>query len=437
MQTSRPLRLRPQSTGRRGGAAYSAGLRELLRLRAGAIESVARVDRPRPDVRARARGPGAARPRAAARRSTSGARLQRRRAARTSRATERERSHVHAVAWHTSAATPRPLIAHLASLPARRAAAVDGRPDHRVRRRHRGPRGGVGDRRARQPAYGDDWWFAGLLAFVRQEQRRFDEAMELSLPRRWPSSRQPATRPTPAPTRTTRPATTRPGWTGWTTGSTGDGAADRQPRATTRGTPPCTSCRWATWTAVRRRYDAQLRPEHGLGCRALVDSGSLLFRWAITPGAERVPDMAEVVRRHRARRARAAGDAVPGHARRGRAARDRRPGRPAPAAGGRRGHSHPQREVVAPLARALVLLQTGDARRPRTRWPGCGVRYPSRWLRRPARAGGGDLDLRAPAGGPVRRRPRGARRTAGPPPFAARPRWRAGISVDTLRIAQV
>ena len=32
----------------------------------------------------------------------------------------------------------------------------------------------------RSPAYGDDWWFTGLLAFVRQEQGRFDEAMELS-----------------------------------------------------------------------------------------------------------------------------------------------------------------------------------------------------------------------------------------------------------------
>ena len=32
------------------------------------------------------------------------------------------------------------------------------------------------------PAYGDDWWFTGLLAFVRQEQCRFDEAMELSAP---------------------------------------------------------------------------------------------------------------------------------------------------------------------------------------------------------------------------------------------------------------
>ena len=42
------------------------------------------------------------------------------------------------------------------------------------------PAGGLGDRRARAPAYGDDWWFTGLLAFMRQEQGRFDEAMELS-----------------------------------------------------------------------------------------------------------------------------------------------------------------------------------------------------------------------------------------------------------------
>src|SRR6476469_1742290 len=30
------------------------------------------------------------------------------------------------------------------------------------------------------PAYGDDWWFTGLLAFMRQEQGRFDEAMSLA-----------------------------------------------------------------------------------------------------------------------------------------------------------------------------------------------------------------------------------------------------------------
>ena len=35
--------------------------------------------------------------------------------------------------------------------------------------------------------------------------------------------------------------------------------------------------------SVRRRYDTQLRPQHAIGCRALVDTGSLLFRWALTP----------------------------------------------------------------------------------------------------------------------------------------------------------
>ena len=30
------------------------------------------------------------------------------------------------------------------------------------------------------PAYGDDWWYRGLLAFIRQEQSRWDEAMELA-----------------------------------------------------------------------------------------------------------------------------------------------------------------------------------------------------------------------------------------------------------------
>ncbi len=66
-------------------------------------------------------------------------------------------------------------------LPARRGAALDRGADDRVRRRHRGPRGGLGrSSSGPSPAYGDDWWFTGLLAFVRQEQGRFDEAMDLS-----------------------------------------------------------------------------------------------------------------------------------------------------------------------------------------------------------------------------------------------------------------
>ena len=81
-----------------------------------------------------------------------------------------------------------------------------------------------------------------------------------------------------------------PGWPGWTAGSPATGAS-------------IDSLSHFAWhaalhelslgdlDAVRRRYDAQLRPEHGLGCRALVDTGSLLFRWALTPDAEAVPGL--------------------------------------------------------------------------------------------------------------------------------------------------
>ena len=47
--------------------------------------------------------------------------------------------------------------------------------------------------------------------------------------------------------------------------------------------------------AVRRRYDAQLRPTPDMGCRSLVDSGSLLWRWALTPGCGSVPGIEEVI----------------------------------------------------------------------------------------------------------------------------------------------
>ena len=57
---------------------------------------------------------------------------------------------------------------------------------------------------------------------------------------RWRSSRPPGTRRTPGPTRTTRPATTRPAWPGWTSGSTGRARAATG-AATSPGTPRCTS----------------------------------------------------------------------------------------------------------------------------------------------------------------------------------------------------
>jgi hypothetical protein len=112
--------------------------------------------------------------------------------------------------------------------------------------------------------------------------------------------------------------------------------------------------------AVRRRYDAQLRPEHGLGCRALVDTGSLLFRWALTPDATDVPGLDQVaalagqhVLERPATAFLAMHSAVTLLALGDRAGLDRLARYAA-------GHAHPtQREVVAPLARALGQLSAG------------------------------------------------------------------------------
>jgi hypothetical protein len=112
--------------------------------------------------------------------------------------------------------------------------------------------------------------------------------------------------------------------------------------------------------AVRRRYDAQLRPEHGTGCRALVDTGSLLFRWALTPGATDVPDLAGVAAvtstatLHRPATPFLALHAAVVHL----ALDDRAALRRLEAWAA--GHEHPtQREVVAPLARAFGAMADG------------------------------------------------------------------------------
>ena len=101
---------------------------------------------------------------------------------------------LHARPQHRAGAQPRrrrspgtsrgdsaPAGRHLATLPHGRPAALGRGADHRLRRRHRRcPQDAWQIVERCAPAYGDDWWFTGLLAFVRQEQGRFDEAMALS-----------------------------------------------------------------------------------------------------------------------------------------------------------------------------------------------------------------------------------------------------------------
>ncbi len=422
------------STGPAAGFAYSTGIRDLLRLRAGAVESVAESIAHDPrfalghaalalfghelcapvDVSARLQDA----------------------VLHSVRATVRERSHVHAVVAHVQG-DPRPLVRHLAAYPRDALLLSVAVPTIAFAGVTEVPEQAWSIVERAAPAYGNDWWFTGLLAFVRQEQCRFDEAMELSCRSlaEEPSAGHSAHARAHAHYETGDHERGLAWMDDWVTG---DGAA----------TDSLSHFSWhaalhelslGDLEAVRRRYDAQLRPEHGIGCRALVDSGSLLFRWAITPGAESVPDLREVV-------AATSRDVL------------ERPATPFLAmhaavtllATGDRdgllnlfrwaaGHSHPvQREVVTPLARALLRMQAGNhseaadaLARLRRQIPRLGGSDAQReiveetWICALLRADRFDearriLDDRLDR----RRSPRDAR-------------WRAGISVDPLRIAQV
>lgn len=273
------------------------------------------------------------------------------------RGTERERSHVHAVTAHVHGDSA-PLVAHLeahprdalllsVAVPTIAFAGVTEVPEDAWR---------IVERAA--PAYGDDWWYAGLLAFVRQEQLRFDEAMELA-------TRSLAVEPGAGHSAHAR------AHAHYETGDHHDGLSwmDAWVIGPGAATQSLSHFAWhaalhelslGDLDAVRRRYEAQLRPELGTGCRTLVDTGSLLFRWALTPGAVDVPDLGAVVRvtdrqslerpgtpflaMHAAVALLATGD-VAGL------------GRLADWAAAHRHGTH--REVVAPLALALAAMAAG------------------------------------------------------------------------------
>ena len=275
------------------------------------------------------------------------------------RVSERERSHVQAVVSHVGG-DPAPLVRHLETYPLDALLLSTAVPTIAF--------AGVTEVAEEAwpiveraiPAYGDDWWFTGLLAFVRQEQGRFEEAMTLSCASLAvePGAGHSAHARAHAHYETGDHVAGLAWMDDWVLG---DGAS-------------IDSISHFAWhaalhelslgdlEAVRRRYETQLRPEHGLGCRALVDTGSLLFRWALTPAAGDVPGLDQVA-------ALAGRDVL------------ERPSTPflamhsavtllalddtaglASLAGWAEGHANAtQREVVAPLARALRTLALGRA----------------------------------------------------------------------------
>ena len=341
------------TTSSEAAAAYNRGIGHLLRLRTGAVEALAASVALDPtfalghaslallghemcapvDLRAR----------------LGDARLH------AGRASERERSHVQAIASHVRGDSA-PLVRHLAAYPRDALLLTTAVPTIAF--------AGVTEVPAEAwvlveraiPAYGEDWWFTGLLAFVRQEQRRFDEAMSLSC--RSLAQEPDAGHSAHARAHAHYETGDHEAGLAWMDGWVAGAGAGSESLSHFSWHAAMHELSLGDLDAVRRRYDAQLRPEHGLGCRALVDSGSLLFRWALTPGADDVPGIEAVatvagrdVLEHPATPFLAMHAAVT------LLALDDGPALAGLAAWAGRHAQATQREVVAPLVRALALMQ--------------------------------------------------------------------------------
>ncbi|MEO9323746.1 pyridine nucleotide-disulfide oxidoreductase [Nocardioides sp. C4-1] len=275
------------------------------------------------------------------------------------RGTEREQSHVAAVLAHLRG-DPRPIVDHLERFPVDALLLSAAVPTIAFAGVTEVPEQAWAIVEQAAPAYGDDWWYAGLLAFVRQEQERWDEAYDLACTSlaEQPDAGHSAHARAHVHYETGDHACGLRWMDGWVTG---DGA-DIESLTHFSWHAALHEMSLGDLAAVRRRYDTQLRPELATGCRALVDTGSLLIRWAMTPDAEQVPGLDRVatavgrdvlvrpstpfLAMHSAATLLALGDGA---------------GLTSLATWAS-AHGHPtQREVIAPLARALHELHAGQA----------------------------------------------------------------------------
>ncbi len=129
-------------------------------------------------------------------------------------------------------------------------------------------------------SYGDDWWYAGQLAFVRQDQERWAEAEDLSS---YALSVEPAS----------GHAVHARAHVFYETGQHSAGLAWLDEWIRTRG-PEANHRSHFSWhaalhelmqddvEAVRRRYARELAPPAVGGSRVVVDSGALLWRGRVT-----------------------------------------------------------------------------------------------------------------------------------------------------------
>ena len=208
------------------------------------------------------------------------------------KATERERSHVNAITGHIRGHR-QALVEHVRRHPGDALLLNSILPTIVFSGAVEVPQEAWAIVEAAAPAYSeDDWWFLGTLSFVRQEQLRFDEAMDLAL-------RSLALEPAGGHAAHSRAHTHY---------ETGDHVAGLEFMSAWVLGPgaeadPIDHLAWhaaahelslGDVAAVRRRFETQLNPARMTGCRALVDGGQLLFRWAVTPGAGPAPDLRQV-----------------------------------------------------------------------------------------------------------------------------------------------
>jgi hypothetical protein len=142
------------------------------------------------------------------------------------------------------------------------------------------------------PSYGDDWWFAGMLAFVRQEQQRWDDAERLAV--RSMSGQAGSGHAAHARTHVFYETGEHTAGLRWMDDWITANGTDMQYTAHYSWHAALHELALDDSGAVRQRYAAQLAPPLVAGPRALVDSASLLWRsrlagvWQEEPSIEAI-----------------------------------------------------------------------------------------------------------------------------------------------------
>jgi uncharacterized NAD(P)/FAD-binding protein YdhS len=142
------------------------------------------------------------------------------------------------------------------------------------------------------PAYGEDWWFAGLLAFSRQEQGRYGEAERLAA--RCLSAEPAAGHAAHALTHVFYETGDHVGGLSWLDRWIDDHGPRAAYRAHFSWHAALHELSLDDAAALHRRYAEQLAPPTVSGARSLVDSASLLWRsWlaGLWPGAMPIEDI--------------------------------------------------------------------------------------------------------------------------------------------------